>query len=164
MIFVKFFKVSRDDRDGQGEDEDPGHCTHAPEQLAQPSGGGDVTVTHRGHRHHHPVDPSGDGGEAGGGADLNEVGEGGEYQAADGDEEDEQPELLHAVLQGVGDGLQAGGVARQLENSGQLEDLEDLQDVLQATLVLVLHLSRNSSSGEKIVGPVSAAFITRTWT
>ena len=112
MIFVKFFKVSRDDRDGEGEDEDPGHCTHAAEQLAQPSGGGDVTVTHRGHRHHHPVDPSRDGGEAGGGADLNEVGEGGEYQAADGDEEDEQPELLHAVLQGVGDGLQAGGVAR----------------------------------------------------
>ena len=63
MVFMKFFKVSSNDWYGQREDEDPGHSAHAPEEFAQPRGGGDVAVAHRGHGDDHPVDPSRDGGQ-----------------------------------------------------------------------------------------------------
>ena len=105
MVFVELLEVGGNDGDGKGEDEDPGHGAHAPEELAKPRGGGDVSVPHGRHGHHHPVDPGRYGGQAWGGSDLDEVGEGGKDEAADGDEEDEEAELLHAVLQGVGDGL-----------------------------------------------------------
>lgn len=53
---MKFFEVSSDDWYGEGEDENPGHSTHAPEQFPQPRGGSNVAVAHSGHGDHHPVD------------------------------------------------------------------------------------------------------------
>ena len=63
MVFMKFFKVSSNDWYGEGEDENPGHSAHGAEEFAQPRGGSDVSVAHRGHRHDHPVDPGRYGGQ-----------------------------------------------------------------------------------------------------
>ena len=79
--------------------------------------GGDVSVAHCSHGDDHPVDPRGDWGKARLRPDLNEVGEGGEDKAADGYEEDKEPEFLHAVLQSVGDGLESRRVTGQLQYS-----------------------------------------------
>ena len=53
---MELLKVGRNDGDGERENEDPGHGAHAPEELAQARGGGDVAVPHRGHGHHEEID------------------------------------------------------------------------------------------------------------
>ncbi len=59
---------------------------------------------------------------------LCKVAEAGKDEDAHGQEEHEEAELLVAVLQGEGDGLEAGGVARQLEDAHDPHDAEDLDD------------------------------------
>ena len=66
----------------------------------------DVPITHSGHGDHHPVEGRGDGGEPGVLLDLDEVGEAGEDEATDADQEDQKAELLVAVLESVGDRLE----------------------------------------------------------
>ena len=61
---------------------------------------------HRGHGDDNPVEGSGDGGEPGVLLDLDEIGEAGEDEAADADQEDKESELLVAVLESVGDSLE----------------------------------------------------------
>ena len=63
VVFMKFLKVGSNDRYGEGENEDPGHGTHAAEEFSQPRGGSDVPVAHGGHGDDHPVDPSRYGGQ-----------------------------------------------------------------------------------------------------
>ena len=69
-------------------------------------GGVDVPVPDGGHRDHHPVEGRGDRGEPGVLLDLDEVGQAGEDEAADADQEDQEPEFLVAVLKRVGDSLE----------------------------------------------------------
>ena len=66
----------------------------------------DVPIPDGRHGDHHPVEGRGDGGEPGVLLDLDEVGEAGEDEAADADQEDQESELLVAVLESVGDSLE----------------------------------------------------------
>ena len=68
--------------------------------------GEDVPIPDGGHGDHHPVEGRGDGGEPGVLLNLNEVGEAGKDEAADADQEDQEPEFLVAVLKRVGDSLE----------------------------------------------------------
>ena len=73
--------------------------------------GGHVAVADGGHGDHHPVEGVGDGRVLGLLLlPLDEVAQGGEEEAGDADEENEQAELLVTVLQGEGNGLQASGM------------------------------------------------------
>ena len=94
--------------------------------LPETRDGVDVPVTHSGHGDHHPVDASGDGGEARGLALLYEVAEAGEAEAGDEDETEHEAQLPEALSDGVHYGLEAGGVAAQLEDSSELEYSEHL--------------------------------------
>ena len=77
------------------------------QRLTSLTGGGvDVPVADGGHGDHHPVEGRGDGGEPGVLLDLDEVGEAGEDEATDADQEDQKAELLVAVLESVGDRLE----------------------------------------------------------
>ena len=67
----------------------------------------DVPVADGGHGDNDPVEGGGDGGEARVLVLLNEVGQAAEDQPRDADQEDEEAQLLVAVLQRVGDGLLA---------------------------------------------------------
>ena len=67
----------------------------------------DVPVANGGHGDNDPVEGGGDGGEARVLVLLNEVGQAAEDQPRDADQEDEEAQLLVAVLQRVGDGLLA---------------------------------------------------------
>ena len=118
-----------------------------------------AALTHRGDAHQPPPEalveaPVPDS------ALLREVDEAGEHQDAHGHEEDEQPELLVAVGEGVGDGLEAGGVSRQLEDPEHSQDSEHgdrLPDVLYVLLVLALrrglqhdHSHEEREDGEQV--------------
>ena len=68
--------------------------------MSSACGGGHVAVADGGHGDHHPVEGVGDGRVLGLVLlPLDEVAQGGEEEASDADEEDEQAELLVAVLQ-----------------------------------------------------------------
>ena len=70
-----------------------------------------VSIPHGGHRDDDPVEGVGDGRVLGLLLlPLDEVAQGGEEEAGDADEENEQAELLVTVLQGEGNGLQASGM------------------------------------------------------
>lgn len=94
--------------------------------LPKSGDGVDVPVTHSRHGYHHPVDASGDGGEARGLPLLYEVAEAGEAEAGDEDEHQHEAKLPEALSDCVHYGLEAGGVATQLEDSGELEYSEHL--------------------------------------
>ena len=66
----------------------------------------DVPIPDGCHRDHHPVEGRGYRGEPGVLLDLDEVGQAGEDEAADADQEDQEPEFLVAVLKRVGDSLE----------------------------------------------------------
>ena len=94
--------------------------------LPETRDGVDVPVTHGGHGDHHPVDASGDGCEAGGLPLLYEVAEAGEAEAGDEDETKHKAQLPETLSDGVHYGLEARGVAAQLEDSSELEYSEHL--------------------------------------
>ena len=74
--------------------------------ITRPRGGIDVSVADCGHGDHDPVEGGGDGGVLSVRLlSLYEVAEGGEEEAGDADEENEQAELLVTVLQGEGNRL-----------------------------------------------------------
>ena len=131
-VLVEVFKVLCNDWYGQREDQHPGCRTDSAHQLAKAGGGRNVSVAHGGHGDDAVVDGRGDGGEARLLVQLYVVAETADDETGDAHEEDEQPELLVAVLEGVGDGLETRGVPGQLQHPGQLEDPEDLQDVVDA--------------------------------
>ena len=137
---MEFLEVAGDDGDGEREDEDSGDGTHGAHQLAQAGDGEDVAIANSGHCDHHPVKGRRDGSESGVFFYLNEVAEAGEDEAADTDKEDEETELLVALLECVDNSLESRRVSRQLEDSGQLEDAEDLEDVVHGTFLLVIQL------------------------
>ena len=100
LLLVKLLEVLSNDGDGQRHDKHPRDGAQGSDQLAKAGGGRHVAVTHGGHRDHDPVEGVGDGGVLGLLLlSLDEVAEGGEEEASDADEEDEQAELLVAVLQ-----------------------------------------------------------------
>ena len=73
--------------------------------------------THRGHGDDDPVEGIGDGGVLCVFLlPLDKVGEAGEQEAEDADEEDQEAELLVAVLQGIRYWLKSGWVAGQLQD------------------------------------------------
>ena len=111
LLLVELLKVLGDDGDGKGHDEDARDRTEGPDQLAKTCGGSHVAVADGGHGDHHPVEGVGDGRVLRLLLlPLDEVAQGGEEEAGDADEENEQAELLVTVLQGEGNGLQASGM------------------------------------------------------
>ena len=54
------------------------------------------------------------------------------------DEEDQKAELLVAVLQGEGDGLETGGVSGQLEDSHDSHNSENLSDKSSKSWLVLL--------------------------
>ena len=133
LILVELGEVVDDDRDGQRDDEHAADAAHAANELAQRRLGHNVAVPHSRHRDRRPPERRRD---ARVGLVVfrlfGEVGQAGEHQHADGEEHDEQAELLVAALQRVAERLQAGRVARQLQDAQDPHDPEDLDDAPHA--------------------------------
>ena len=86
---------------------------------------------------------------------LNVVGETGEDEAGDDEDHHEEPQLRDTLAECVDDGLEAPGVPRQLQYSGQLEHTEDLHQALEGVVVLVLLLPILQPTGGGGVGEPS---------
>ena len=129
LVLVELGEVVDDDGDGQGNDEDAANTAEDADALADRGLGHNVAVAHSGH---------GDGRPPEGVRDALELipvplalckeGETGEDEDAHGEEEHEEAELLVAVLEGEGDGLEPGGVSRQLKDSHDTHNSEHLDD------------------------------------
>ena len=141
LVLVELGEVVDDDRDGQRDDEHATDAAHAADELPERRHRDDVTVADRRHGDRRPPERVGD---ARVGLRvvvlLGEVGEAREHEDADGEEHDEETELLVAALQRVAERLKAGRVARQLEypqDSHDPEDLDDAPHVVEALRALV---------------------------
>ena len=112
LFIVELSEVVDNDGDGEGHHEDPGDGTAGADELAEARGGVDVPVAHSGHRDDGPPERGWDGGEASLQLVLlGEVAEAGENEDAHGEEEHQEAELLVAVFQCEGYGLEASGVS-----------------------------------------------------
>ena len=112
---------------GRGNHQHPCDTTQTSHYLPQQSLWVDVTVAHRGHGDGGPPEGGGDAGELGGVLVLlGEEDQAGEDHDAHGQEEDEQAQLVVAPPQCEAQGLQARGVAGQLQDPQYPHDPEDL--------------------------------------
>ena len=127
---MEVFEVLSNDRYREREHQNSSSSTQSSHQFAQPRGRGDVTVAHSGHGDDAVVDRCRNGGEPRVRVKLYVVAEAADDEAGDAHEKDEESELLVAVLERVGDGLETRGVSGQLEDTSQLEYPEDLQHVV----------------------------------
>ena len=141
LVLVELGEVVDDDRNRQRNDEHATDAAHAADELAERRDGYDVTVAHRRHGDRRPPERVRDARVLlRVGVLLGEVGEAREHEDADGEEHDEQAELLVAALQRVAERLESGRVARQLQDAQDPHDPEDLHDathVVEALRALV---------------------------
>ena len=151
LLVIELSKVVYNNGNGQGNNQYTAHGTRRPNDLSQARMGTNVPVAHRTHRDNGPPERLGDA------AKqrvllvlLRKVAEAGEDEDAHGEEEHEQAQLLVAVLQREAEGLEAGGVARQLEDTQDPHDakhLDDAADLLKLFRVLV---GLDEEEGDKV--------------
>ena len=117
LVLVELGEVVHDDRDGEGDDEDPADAAEDADGLAHPCHGHDVAIADGGHGDGGPPERVRD-------ADellpvvltLGEEGEAGEDENAHRDEHEQQAELLVRVLDGEAQTLESCGMSCQLED------------------------------------------------
>ena len=137
LLLVERREVVDDDRYRQRDDKDAADAARGADQLPPPGPWTLVAVPDRRHRDRRPPERARDAREVAARLVLlGEVDEAGEDEDLDGEEHHEQAELLVAALEREAEGLQAGGVARQLEHSEDSKDAQQLDEARQVVEVL----------------------------
>ena len=113
---------------GQGNDKDAADATSCPHYFPPRGLRHHVAVPHRRHRYRRPPERFRDARELAVLVLLGEVCEAGEHEDADGEEHDQQTELLVAAPQRVPERLQTDRVAREFQDPQNAHDPEYLDD------------------------------------
>lgn len=127
LVLIEFGKIVNDDRNGQRNHQDTANTTYTSYDLPERRRRINVTVADGGHRDARPPE----------GLRYTDklriffflfgkIGQRGEDEHAHREEEHQQAELLVRVAQREAERLQAGGVARQLEDTQDTHDAEHL--------------------------------------
>ena len=140
----------------QGHDQHARNGATCTNDLAHPRNRGHVTITDGGHGNDRPPEGGRNGREGGAGLLLlGKVAQRRKDQDSHSQEEHEQAQLLVAVFEGEGDGLEARGMPRQLENSHDTHDpehLDDSTDVVEGGPALLLLFSVGKSGAGSLFG------------
>lgn len=132
-VRVEEGEVADDDRNGEGDGQDPHEGAQRPDEHAEVGLRCYVPVADGRHGNHGPPESNGDRGEVVVGVVLDSLGVVDEAcgdDDADDEEEDEQEEFVGARLERVDEDLQPGGMPGQLEQPHDADDVDELQDVV----------------------------------
>ena len=130
---VEHGEVGDDDGNGKRDRQHAGDGTDGSDEHADVRLGRHVAVADRRHRHDRPPQADRDRLEVVRRVVLDALGvedERREDDDAEHEEEDEQAELVRRRLERVDEDLEAGRVARQLEEAHDADDAEELEDVV----------------------------------
>ena len=132
-VRVEECKVADDDRDREGDGQDPGQGAQRSDEHSNVRLRGHVAIANRRHGNDGPPEANGYRREVVVRVVLDTLSvedQRGEDDDAEYEEEDEQTELVCARLEGVYEDLETGGVARQFEQPHDPDDAEELEYVV----------------------------------